>query len=186
MTRFIRAICVLLPLVFAISGFNARLVADFWLENLVVFVALLILALEHRKFPLSSASWLTIFVFLCAHEYGAMYGYSDTPLGEWAKDWLHTTRNHYDRLVHFLYGVLITWPIIESNRNRGRRWPSLDALQWILATSALYEILEWLVASIVASDLAAEFVGAQGDAFDSPKDMAAAGLGSLLAVLTSG
>jgi putative membrane protein len=185
-SRFLRAICVLLPLIFAIAGFNARILADFWLENLVVFIALLALALAYRSVPLSNGSWLMIFVFLCAHEYGAMYAYSNAPLGEWAKGWLHTDRNHYDRLVHLLYGLLITWPAIEACRKSGVRRPSLAAVQFILATSAVYEIIEWIVAKIVAGDLADEFVGAQGDFFDSPEDMAAALLGSLAVVLIVG
>jgi putative membrane protein len=182
-SRFLRAICVLLPLIFAIAGFNARILADFWLENLVVFAAVLGLAVAYRSVPLSNFSWVMIFVFLCAHEYGAMYAYSNVPLGEWAKGWLHTDRNHYDRLVHLLYGLLITWPVIEACRAKGVRWPSLTAVQFILATSAIYEIIEWIVATIVAGELADEFVGAQGDVFDSPEDMAAALLGSLAVVL---
>lgn len=183
MSRFLRTICVLLPLILAVSGFNARVLADFWLENLVVFVALLGLALAYRSVPLSNISWLMIFVFLCAHEYGAMYAYSNVPLGEWAKGWLHTDRNHYDRLVHLLYGALITWPVMEACRKKGVRWPSLAAVQFILATSAIYEIIEWIVAKIAAGELAEEFVGAQGDVFDSPEDMSAALLGSLVVVL---
>lgn len=183
MSRFPRTICVLLPLIFAFAGFNSRILADFWLENLVVFAALLALALAYRRVPLSDLSWLMIFVFLCAHEYGAMYAYSNAPLGEWAKGWLHTERNHYDRLVHLLYGLLITLPVIEAFRNKGVRWPSLGAVQFILATSAIYEIIEWIVATIVAGELADDFVGAQGDFFDSPEDMAAALIGSLAVVL---
>ena len=102
------------------------------------------------------------------------------------KGWLHTDRNHYDRLVHLLYGLLITWPAIEACRKSGVRRPSLAAVQFILATSAVYEIIEWIVAKIVAGDLADEFVGAQGDFFDSPEDMAAALLGSLAVVLIVG
>lgn len=140
-------------------------------------------ALAHRSIPLSNLSWLLIFGFLCAHEYGAMYAYSNVPLGEWAKGWLHTDRNHYDRLVHLLYGLLITWPVIETLRAKKFPGPSFAAFQFILATSAIYEIIEWVVATIAAGSLADEFVGSQGDVFDAPKDMAAALLGSLLVVM---
>ena len=173
----------MLPLILAVSGFNANILADFWLENLVVFAAILGLTLAYRSIPLSNRSWLMILVLLCVHEYGAMYAYNNVPLGEWAKAWLHTDRNHYDRLVHLLYGLLITWPVIEACRMKGVQWPSLTAVQFILATSAVYEIIEWVVATIAAGKLAEEFVGAQGDVFDAPKDMSAALIGSLFVVL---
>ena len=62
-------------------------------------------------------------------------------------------------------------------------WLQVIGAQFILATSAIYEIIEWLVASAVAPNLGAEFIGAQGDVWDSPEDMAAALAGSVLAVL---
>ena len=112
-----------------------------------------------------------------------MYAYSNVPLGAWAKGWLHTDRNHYDRLLHLLYGLLITYPVIEVGRTKCVGWPSITAVQFILATSAIYEIIEWVVATIAAGKLADDFVGSQGDVFDAPQDMAAALLGSLFVVL---
>ena len=164
----LRVVCLLLPLLLAVTGFSSRILADWWLENLVVFLALLALALSHRRVEISNFSWALIFIFLCAHEYGALYSYSDAPLGEWMKPWLHSERNHYDRLVHFLWGLLITWPVMDAFRKGARiAEPSLSAIGvgFILATSAVYEIIEWLVASVVAPALGAEFIGAQGDPF---------------------
>ena len=186
MSRLLRALCVLLPLVLAITGFSSRVLADWWLENLAVFVALLFFAFGRHHIALSNVSWALLFLFLCLHEYGAMYRYSNVPLGEAAKAWLHTDRNHYDRLIHFLYGLLLTWPVVEAFQSLsrlGRPMLYAIAVQFIMATSALYEIVEWLVASIVAPQLGAEFVGAQGDPWDSPEDMAAALVGSLLVIL---
>ena len=102
MSRLARTICILVPLVLAITGFRSRILADWWPENLATFLALLGLAAAHRRVHLSDLSWAMIFVFPCAHEYGTLYSYSNIPLGEWAKPWLHTERNHYNRLVHFL------------------------------------------------------------------------------------
>ena len=78
---------------------------------------------------------------------------------------------------------LIRYPLIDSLR-QVRRFRGLLAFQFILATSALYEIAEWIVASVVSPELGAEFIGAQGDPWDSPEDMAAALLGSALALLS--
>lgn len=185
MPLLIRALCVLTPLVLAITGFNAHVLADWWLENLVVFVFLLGVALGNRRLGLSNTSFLFLFLFLCAHEYGAFYAYSEAPLGEWAKPILHTNRNHFDRLVHFLFGLLLTLPFREVfDRAAGLRgWLRyLLPVQCIMALSAVYEIIEWLVAVNVDPVLGAEFVGAQGDEWDSPEDMAMALAGTSLAV----
>ena len=185
MSATLRALCVLTPLVMAVTGFRSDLLADWWLENPVVFAVLLGMSLAYKHLPLSNTSYLLLFVFLCAHEYGAAYRYSSAPLGEWMKPWLHSERNHYDRLVHFLFGLLLTLPVYETfrilTRLRGRL-AYLLAFQCVLAASAIYEILEWVVASRVDPGLGLEFIGAQGDVWDSPEDMAMAAAGSLIAV----
>src|SRR5947209_877531 len=124
----------------AITGFSSHILADWWLENLVVFLCLLGLASVHRRLPLSNLSYLFLFVFLCAHEYGALYSYSDTPVGEWLKPLFHTDRNHYDRIVHLLFGLLLFRPLYEacSIITRLRGWLSyLLPFQVILAASAI-------------------------------------------------
>jgi putative membrane protein len=181
----LRVLCVLTPLVMAITGFRAEALADWWLENLVVAAALLGLVLAHRRLPLSNLSYLLIFVFLCAHEYGASDRYVDAPVGEWMRPWFGASRNHYDRLVHFLFGLLIMLPVYEAAvlLTRVRGWLSyLLPVQFVMMTSALYEIVEWVVAVNVDPGLGIEFVGAQGDPWDSEKDMAMALVGSLTAV----
>lgn len=171
-------------LIVAASGLGNATVADWWLENAPVFVLLVVLMIQQREGPLSSAAYWQIFVFLCFHEWGAHYQYVDTPLGEWAKPWFQTTRNHYDRLMHLLYGLLFTAPYFEyfSRRSSGRIRYSLP-LQAILATSASYEIIEWAVAATVSPEIGTEFVGAQGDPWDAEKDMALALCGSLAVTL---
>src|SRR5262249_53568113 len=166
-------------------GFRSRILADWWLENLAVFAVMLGLAVAHRKLPLSNTSYLLLFVFLCAHEYGASYAYSNAPPGEWMKTILHSDRNHYDRLVHFLFGLLLTLPIFEACvlRMRISGWASYFVpVQIVMTASAIYEILEWIVARAVDPQLGMEFIGAQGDVWDSPEDMAMALAGCVIAV----
>ena len=105
-------------------------------------------------------------------------------LGACERLWFNHAR--YDRLVHFLWGLLITWLVMDALRKGariGEPWLSSIGVGFILATSAVYEIIEWLVASTVAPGLGAEFIGAQGDEWDSPEDMASALAGSLIAVI---
>ena len=164
-------------LVFAVAGMRSTILADWWLENLVIagfFVA--ITWNKHRLAALTPESVWMLFVLLCVHEYGAAHAYA-TPFGEWMKSVTASSRNDYDRLVHFLYGLLTVRAFRELSGGS-----SNIALQSVLSTSALHEILEWLVAAVADPALGAEFVGAQGDAFDAPKDMALAFCGAMIGI----
>jgi putative membrane protein len=136
--------------------------------------------------PLSDLSYLLIFVYLSMHEWGAEYKYSDVPLGEWIKPWLGTTRNHYDRIMHFSYGLLLSYPMQEWFMRVVRvtsNWRYLLPVESTLAFSACYEMLEALAASVLTPERGEEFVGMQGDMWDSQKDMLMAGLGAIAAMI---
>ena len=169
----------------AISGFRPEMVIDWWLENLLVFVLLVYLLATYRKFPLSNTSYGLIFVFLLFHEWGAHYKYADVPLGEWMKVWLHTARNHYDRVVHLAFGLFFGYPMHEMySRYAGLRgrWSYFFPIETAMAFGAVYECIEATVASIVSPDAGEAFVGMQGDIWDSQKDMAMGLLGGAIAM----
>ena len=163
-------------LVLAVAGFQSRILADWWLENLVIAAFFAALAFHPRwRMSLSPTSLWMLFALLCMHEYGAAYAYA-TPLGEWMRQLPGLAgRNHYDRLVHFFYGVLTIRGFREVAGGS-----SLAGVQSVLSTSALYEIIEWIVAAMVDPSLGSEFVGAQGDDFDAAKDMALAFCGAFV------
>lgn len=171
---------------FAVAAFRPDTVFDWALENALVFCFVLALVWSYRKLPLSDLSYLCIFVYLAFHEWGAHYKYSDVPLGEWMKPWLHTQRNDFDRLAHFSYGLLCSYPLqevfIRSARIRGN-WRYYLPIEAILACSAVYEMMEAGMASILSPQRGEEFVGMQGDIWDSQEDMLMAGLGSVIAML---
>jgi putative membrane protein len=134
----------------------------------------------------SDLSYLLMFVYLCIHEMGAHYKYSDVPIGEWLKPILHTTRNHYDRISHFSFGLLLAYPMREIAMRKLRvtgNWLYYLPVECVLAFSAVYEILEAFMAIILTPERGEEFVGMQGDMWDSQEDMFVAGLGSLVGVL---
>jgi putative membrane protein len=175
-----------MALVIAYCAYRPDTVFDFVLENACVFVCLSALALWHRKLPLSDLSYLLILVYLCIHEWGAHYKYSDVPLGEWMKPWLHTKRNMYDRVAHFSFGLLLSYPLQEFFMRRvGVRngWRYMLPVEAILSFSAIYEILEAGMAMILTPERGEEFVGMQGDMWDSQEDMLMAGLGSVVAMI---
>src|ERR1051325_9943555 len=99
--------------VMLVSAIHPDKVVDWFLENATVGVCILLLIGTYRKMPFSDASYTLLFVFLSVHEWGAHYKYSDVPLGEWLKPLLHTTRNHYDRIAHFSFGLLLSYPLQE-------------------------------------------------------------------------
>ncbi|NOT30234.1 MAG: DUF2238 domain-containing protein [Planctomycetes bacterium] len=167
--------------------------ADWVLENVLVVAFLGAAALAHRRMPLSRLSWLLIFVFLCLHELGAHYTYSEVPYDEWCRalfGWtlaekLGLERNHFDRLVHFCYGLLLAYPVREMFLRVGDAkgfWGYFLPLDLTMSTSMLYELIEWAVAEAFGGELGAAYLGTQGDEWDAHKDMALASLGALIAM----
>lgn len=159
---------------------------DWFLENLLVFGFVGLLAATYRRFPLSNLSYLLIAIFLSLHAVGAHYTYSKAPVGWWMTEFLGWERNHYDRVVHFLFGLLCAYPLREtvmrSCRTTGWR-AGLLAFAVVLAFSSAYEMLEWGVAMILSPEEAMAFLGTQGDAFDAQKDSTLAAAGAALSLL---
>jgi putative membrane protein len=158
---------------------------DYWLENILTLTFLAILAATYKRLQLSDTSYALVFVFLALHEWGAQYKYSDVPLGEWMKPVLGATRNHYDRVMHFAYGLLLAYPMQEwFVRSAGVRdgFRYFLPVQFTLACSAVYEILEAAMAGVLSPQRGEEFVGMQGDLWDAQQDMFLATVGALLAL----
>jgi len=159
--------------------------AAWLLENIVLLAAVCWVIVTQRKWPLSRASYVLLFIFFVLHVVGAHYTYASTPFGDWLQGALNADRNPYDRLVHFLFGLLMMFPIKDQLR-QGAHLSERSAL-WmafllIVSISTVYELLEWITAEIVTSDNAYAFLGTQGDPFDSQKDTALALAGALLAI----
>src|SRR6185369_4450434 len=95
--RFLHRLCFLFLVVFALSAWHPIMVPDWWLENLLVFALVAVLAATYRVLPLSEMSYLLIFVYLALHEWGAHHRYANVPIGEWVRLVFHTNRNDYDR-----------------------------------------------------------------------------------------
>lgn len=172
--------------VWTVTAIDPVYPADWLLENVLVAVAVPAFLLTYRKFPLSDVSYIAITVFMALHAVGAHYTYAEVPLGDWARDAFGFARNHFDRLVHFSFGLLMAYPIREVFlrlvRARGF-WAYYFPLDVTLAFSALYEIIEMVVAMVVSPGAGDAYLGTQGDPFDGIKDMAMAFLGAIVCLI---
>lgn len=167
---------------------------DWALENALVILIVPLLVLTRKQLPLSRISYTTIFLFLCLHEVGAHYTYAKVPYDQWFNSITGTTlkgllgleRNHYDRFVHFSFGLLLAYPIREVFLRvadvRGV-WGYYLPLDVTMATSMLFELVEWGAAELFGGDLGVAYLGTQGDVWDAQKDMAMATLGAIFAML---
>ncbi|OME72027.1 hypothetical protein BK120_33045 [Paenibacillus sp. FSL A5-0031] len=155
-----------------------------WLANsLSLIVVILILVFTYKWFRFSNLSYLLMLIFFCLHTYAAHYTYEGTPFDHWLKSSFHTKRSYYDRIVHFAFGLLFTYPFLEILKSKVKLcgiWSYILPVVVILGFSALFEIFEMLAALIAGSNGEAKFVGMQGDVFDTQKDMALAFLGGVV------
>jgi putative membrane protein len=159
--------------------------ADWLLENLPVFLAVPLAVASFPRFRFSNAAYVQATAFALLHVVGSHYTYSEVPLGWWAAGVTGLERNHYDRFVHFAFGLLMYRPIAELALRdvRGRAARLYLGVAAVGLWSLLYEVTEWLVASIADPAAGTAYLGTQGDQWDAQKDMALACLGGVLAGL---
>jgi putative membrane protein len=159
--------------------------ADWLLENALVLLAVPALVWGHRRLRFSNGAYLCLFLFLCLHEVGAHYTYSEVPYREWIPALDVTARNHYDRLVHFAYGLLVTpalFQVFEVYAPARAGWRWLLPATSMFGQSVIYEGVEWAAAELFGGDLGVAYLGTQGDEWDAQKDMALAALGTVLSL----
>ncbi|MEZ6044774.1 MAG: DUF2238 domain-containing protein [Planctomycetaceae bacterium] len=160
-------------------------------QHLLTVLAWIVLFFMLHKRWLKEIDFYASVLFLVLHLIGARYIYSLVPYDDWLNsifgftlaDTFGWKRNHYDRLVHLMYGVLLTipiWHLLERFFTRSRLSLLLLSVMVILSTSALYELAEWILTEIAAPALAESYNGQQGDMWDPQKDMALALGGSLI------
>jgi putative membrane protein len=156
------------------------------LENALTFLFFVFLLVSFKKFQFSDLSYLLICVYLCLHVYGAKYTYAENPFGYWLMDFFETTRNHYDRIVHFSFGFLLAYPMREIFL-KWLKYPK--RVSWVLpieitlSVSAFYELIEWAVADLFFAAQGDAYLGTQGDIWDAQKDIFLAFIGAILATV---
>jgi putative membrane protein len=192
--QYLLILAVLFFIYWAVLAINPYNREAWMLENVFVLFGVIFIAATYGKLPLSRISYTLVFIFLCLHVLGTHYTYSRTPYDEWFRfifgfsidETIGFERNHYDRIIHFAYGLLISYPLrelfIRIAMVKGF-WGYFFPLVITISSSAIYEMVEWGAAEIFGGDLGIAFLGTQGDIWDAQKDMAFASLGALLAML---
>lgn len=185
--RYPLALLAVTIVLLAISAYQPYEMATWWMEVAPVIVAIPILLATYRRFPLTPLVYTLIFIHACILILGGHYTYARVPLGFWVQDLFGFARNHYDRLGHFAQGFI---PAMIAREILLRRTP-LGQGGWLfflvccvcLAISAVYEFIEWW-AALIGGAGATEFLGTQGDVWDTQWDMFMALIGSIVAQLT--
>ena len=191
--RYLLVLAVLFAVIWVALAISPLYREDWLLENALVIAFALVLAASWRWFPLSRVSYTLIFLFLCLHETGAHYTYSRVPYNEWTQalfgmslnEAMGWERNHFDRLVHFCYGLLLAYPTREMFlriANVRGFWGYFLPLDVTMSTSMIFELFEWGAAVLFGGELGMAYLGTQGDIWDAHKDMALASLGALIAM----
>ena len=193
MDQFQRIGLGLLWLALVVGVIGAPYPNQMYLQHIPTVAGLLAWPYIQRRIQFSRTASMAIAAFLVLHIVGARYIYSYVPYDEVARALTGTTitevfsfsRNHYDRLVHFCFGLLLAKPVFEVFVTRFKLRTATSryfTVEFVLAFSALYELFEWLLTILLAGADAEAYNGQQGDIWDAHKDMALALLGSLIAL----
>lgn len=154
---------------------------------MLLLIPLLVDACKDRM-PISAFAGLVLFTLL--HVIGARYIYSYVPYKEWCTafglvdaDFFQDLRNHYDRLVHFFFGIALFPYFLYLCKSLFHQKPiTASFMAWLMIQtgSMIYELFEWTLTIVINSEAANDYNGQQGDLWDAQKDMALAMLGSTL------
>ena len=168
-----------------LSGWNPHDRATWLMEVAPVLVVLPLLCLTYERFPLTPLLYVCIFVHAVVLMVGGAYTYARVPLGFAVQDAFHLSRNPYDKLGHFFQGFVPALAarevLIRGDYVRGRRMLAFLVVCVVLAISAAYELVEW-GAALALGQGADEFLGTQGDPWDTQSDMFTALIGALVAL----
>lgn len=160
-----------------------------WLEVAPVFIGLAILVPTYRRFPLTGLLYWLIVIHAVILMIGGHYTYARVPAGFWVQEMFDLSRNHYDRLGHlaqgFIPAILAREILLRTSPLKPGKWLFVIVACVCLAFSAFYEMIEWW-AALIGGDSSTDFLGTQGDVWDTQWDMFLALIGALTAQLLLG
>lgn len=185
--RILLTAMLALLLAVTVSGIHPFDRTTWWLEVFPVLVVVPLLAFTYPRRPLTPLLYTLIFLHALVLILGGAYSYARVPLGFWLQDLLHLSRNPYDKIGHFFQGFVPAMAarevFIRGHHVRGRWMRPFLVVCVVLAISASYELIEW-ASALALGQGADEFLGTQGDPWDTQSDMFFALLGAVTALLS--
>jgi putative membrane protein len=183
--RELLALLIIYAIGFALLAIRPHDRADWAMENFFPVSMLLALIITYPYFKFTRLAYYLLFFYLFVQSYGGHYTYALTPPFNWLRDEFHLSRNHYDRVAHFMLGFLMAIPIREillRYVKTSRRWMAFITAAIVLAIGAFYEFIEWWVSLLASPELGNAFLATQGDIWDSHWDMLLALVGAICAL----
>lgn len=180
---------MLLALLLIFTAFHTERRFTWLLEVMPLFVIAPILWITARRYPLTPLLYSLIFIGCVSLIVGGMYSYARVPVGFYLQEWLGVDRNPYDRIGHVLQGLVVSLSarevLLRGGYRIGAKMLGFLVCSVTLAISAFYELIEWWIALLLGKD-ADDFLGTQGDEWDTQADMLCALLGSMFSVFILG
>ena len=184
--RGLLALAAIVLAALVVSGISPYDRVTWWMEVLPAMVALVVLFTTRRSYPLTTLLYVLITLHCLVLIYGGAYTYARVPLGFWLQDLLGTERNPYDKIGHFMQGfvpaMIAREILLRGGYVRAGRMAAFLFVCVALSVSAVYELVEWWAALSMGQG-ADEFLGTQGDEWDTQSDMFLALLGASCALL---
>ena len=184
--RFHLALLLMVALVLVWSGWRPYDRFTWWLEVSPGLAGLVLLLGTYRRFRLTTLCYTLIALHICVLCVGGHYTYARVPVFDWLRPVFAWQRNNYDRLGHFMQGfvpaIIAREVIIRLEVARRKKWIPFLVVSICLAISALYELVEWWTA-LISGNAASDFLGSQGDVWDTQSDMCLALIGAVCALL---
>lgn len=181
----LKTLMCLVVLAWVASAINPHDRTTWLMEVLPVAILLPALVYTHRRFPLSSLLYVLLTIQALGLIAGGHYTFARVPVGFWLQDWLELSRNPYDRVGHFLQGVvpalIARELLVRKDRVHGKHLLPFVCVSMAMMLSAVYELVE-CAAALALGQGAEAFLGMQGDQWDTQADMFCALLGSLTAM----
>jgi putative membrane protein len=186
MTRYQKILSIVFVGFWIWTAINPSFRDSWLLESYPLLIFIPIILFIGRFVGLSSFSYTLLAMFMMLHMVGAHYTYEKVPGGFFLGELYGSTRNMYDRLVHLLFGVLVTYPAFEALRKTlkiGEYWCYFFVFNFMMTFVAGYEVLEWLTSISSNPNASMAYIGAQGDIWDTQIDMYVAFLGCVFVLV---
>ncbi len=184
-----RFLLALVAVALAVSRIGPHDATTWLMEVAPVFIGAPILVVTHRRFPLTPLLYRLLAFHALVLILGGHYTYARVPIGFWVQDLLDLSRNHYDRFGHLVQGlvpaILAREVLVRCSVVRRGGWLFFLVIAVCLSFSALYELIEWW-AALLGGEAAADFLGTQGDVWDTQWDMFLALCGALGSLILLG